>query len=70
MRERWTWTCHDSSGEAIEDNSGGGEFPSQAEAEAYLAENWQELAHSGVSAVTLQRDGVVEYGPMSLEPPA
>ncbi len=70
MSERWTWTCHDSSGEPLPDNPGGGEFPSQADAEAYLGENWQELAHSGVASVTLLRDGTVEYGPMSLEPPA
>lgn len=44
------------------------DFPSQADAEAWFAESWEELAQAGVSAVTLMRDGTVVYGPMSLEP--
>lgn len=43
-------------------------FPSQADAEAWFAESWEQLAEAGVSAVTLTRDGEVVYGPMSLEP--
>jgi hypothetical protein len=42
-------------------------FPSQAEAEAYLGESWQDLAEAGVGAVTLRHGGEIVYGPMSLE---
>lgn len=45
------------------------EFPTQADAEAWLTETWPELADAGISAVTLREDGEVVYGPMSLEPP-
>lgn len=69
MSERWTWTCHDETGEARQDLLDAGEFPSQAEAEAYLSESWEELAHAGVAAVTLMSEGAAVYGPMSLEPP-
>lgn len=44
------------------------DFPTQADAEAWFAESWEQLAAAGVSAVTLMRDGGVVYGPMSLEP--
>ena len=45
-------------------------FPPPADAEAWLAESWESLAASGVAAVTLRRDGVDVYGPMSLAPPS
>ena len=56
----WTW------------NYTGGEqdasaaFPTQAEAEAWLSESWQELADQGVTAVTLRRGEFDVYGPMPL----
>lgn len=43
-------------------------FFTQADAEAWLAQEWETLADAGVAAVTLRRDGVVVYGPMSLDP--
>ncbi|MEI2775267.1 MAG: hypothetical protein V9G19_04705 [Tetrasphaera sp.] len=45
-------------------------FPTQADAEAWLGESWEELADAGVSAVTLLDHDTVVYGPMSLEPQA
>jgi hypothetical protein len=43
------------------------EFPTQAEAEAWLGESWQELYDDGARSVTLNEDGREVY-PMSLEP--
>ena len=59
----WRWAYD---GGAAADGSS--EFPSQADAEAWLGESWRELLDSGVSAVTLMEDAREVYGPMSLEP--
>jgi hypothetical protein len=55
----WRWT-YDGGGESAE-------FPSQAEAEAWLGEAWRELLDGGVPAVTLVEDGRTVYGPMPLD---
>ena len=57
----WKWTYDPDGGESAE-------FPSQADAEAWLGESWRELQEEGVSAVTLTEDGREVYGPMSLDP--
>lgn len=57
----WRWT-YDPTGDAS------GEFPSQADAEAWLGETWRDLLDQGVTAVTLLEDERTVYGPMSLEP--
>lgn len=44
------------------------DFPTQADAEAWFGEAWQELADAGVTAVTLLREEQVVYGPMPLDP--
>lgn len=41
-------------------------FGSQADAEAWLAASWEELADAGVRTVTLTEGDRVVYGPMSL----
>ena len=56
----WTWT-YDTGGAS-------GEFPGQADAEAWLGESWQGLYDDGVRAVTLLDGDREVYGPMSLEP--
>lgn len=67
MTDEWTWTYLDADGTAMT-----GEvlvttgFPSQSDAESWLAEQWRELAEAGVDAVTLGHQGTVVYGPMSL----
>jgi hypothetical protein len=67
MTDEWTWTYFDA--DAIEMT---GEFlvstgfPSQSEAENWLGEQWRHLAEAGVEAVTLEHEGTVVYGPMSL----
>ena len=64
----WTWRYADADGsELAGDDLTTAEFPSQAEAETWFGESWQDLADAGVDAVTLWRDGVVVYGPMSLQ---
>jgi hypothetical protein len=67
MSDAWTWTYADAEGRQL---SGGPmvatAFPSQSDAENWFGENWHELADAGVDAVTLHREGVVIYGPMSL----
>jgi hypothetical protein len=67
MTVGWTWTYLDAdatamTGEALVATG----FPSQSEAESWLGEQWRELAEAGVEAVTLEHDGGVVYGPMSL----
>lgn len=57
----WSWNYR---GEETTVTTGG--FPSQAEAEAWLGESWQELYDSGTRSVTLA-DGDREVYTMSLE---
>lgn len=71
--EAYRWMYLGADGEPIEqdnerDHLVTSAFPTQADAEAWFAETWEQLAEEGVSAVTLMRDGAVVYGPMSLEP--
>lgn len=44
-----------------------GDFPTQADAESWVGEEWRDLHDQGVVAVTLHEDGRVAYGPMSLD---
>jgi hypothetical protein len=45
-------------------------FSSQADAESWIGEEWEQLLKAGVDAVTLLEDDREVYGPMSLHPPA
>jgi hypothetical protein len=69
MSEAWTWAYEDADGQPM---TGGllstADFPSQSDAENWFGEIWRDLAAAGVAGVTLSRDGVPVYGPMSLEP--
>jgi hypothetical protein len=70
MDTAYSWTCTDAHGEPMTDSALGGRgFPDQAEAEAWLTEEWQTLADAGVVEVTLRYGDEVVYGPMSLAPP-
>jgi hypothetical protein len=70
VSDAYSWLYLDDAGREV----GAGEdlvtsaFPTQADAEAWFAEAWESLAEAGVAAVTLRRDGVDVYGPMSLAP--
>ena len=43
-------------------------FPTQADAETWIGENWRDLLDAGVDQVTLLEGDRVVYGPMSLHP--
>ncbi|MBW8173546.1 hypothetical protein K0651_10870 [Ornithinimicrobium sp. Arc0846-15] len=43
-----------------------GNFPTQADAEAWLASEWETLADEGAPAVSLWHGTDLVYGPMSL----
>ena len=70
MSATWTWryeradgSPHLDSAVAVADG-----FPSQADAETWIGEVWQDLLGAGVDAVTLLEGERVVYGPMSLHP--
>lgn len=44
------------------------DFPTQADAETWVGEVWQDLLAEGVEAVTLFEEERQVYGPMSLRP--
>ena len=67
MSESWTWRLLAASGDSAEPGASQ-PFPTQADAEAWIGEEWRTLLDSGVESVTLLRDGVDVYGPMGLRP--
>lgn len=70
MSHVYTWTYGDAEGQPYHDiGLTGSAFPDQAEAEAWLSEEWQTLADAGVASVTLMDGYHIVYGPMSLSPP-
>lgn len=67
----WTWTYESADGSPVVP-AGAPEqeqFPSQADAESWVGENWRELLAAGVAQVTLLEDERVVYGPMGLSAP-
>ncbi len=68
MAWRWRYEKTDSSPVTHEDEAPS--FSSQADAESWIGEEWEDLLKSGVDAVTLLEDDREVYGPMSLHPPA
>jgi hypothetical protein len=66
----WTWRYTDTEGATLESSDlPATSFPTQADAESWIGETWQELLAGGVDAVFLLDDDSVAYGPMSLRPP-
>ncbi len=65
---RWWWRLETFAGAHLEVDSeyAGFGFPSQADAETWIGEFWNELAVRGVEAVTLLEGEREVYGPMSL----
>ena len=43
------------------------DFPTQADAEAWFAGHWEQVAEAGVRTVTLFHQEVPVYGPMPLD---
>jgi hypothetical protein len=64
----WTWTYSSDSDANLSPASGTREdFPSQADAESWIGENFRALLNEGVDKVTLLEDGAIAYT-MSLHP--
>lgn len=63
MSERWRWRYTTADRQTDETS---GDFPTQADAEAWFAESWEDLADAGVVQVSLLREAEVVYGPMPL----
>lgn len=69
MSDGFTWTYLGADGEELTDlGLASTTFPTQADAEAWLGQEWATLADAGVSSVTLRRGEDEVYGPMSLSP--
>ena len=69
MSENYTWSYENSDGTPMGELAMASvSFPTQAEAESWLGEEWPTLADAGVQAVTLRHGEEVVYGPMSLSP--
>ena len=67
MTGQWTWTYLDADAKVVTGRAlVATGFPSQSDAEGWLGDQWRVLAAAGVDAVTLEHDGAVVYGPMSL----
>jgi hypothetical protein len=66
----WTWVYLGEQGalKPADVTDGAATFSSQADAEAWVGEQWRTLLTQEVESVTLRRDGVDVYGPMSLRP--
>ena len=57
MTAAWTWTFQDAEGRPVEDTDlDPGAFPSQADAESWVGEEWRGLADAGIESVTLHED--------------
>lgn len=69
MSDVFTWRYGDETGATIPDlGLTGVAFPSQADAEGWLSDEWHTLADAGVKSVTLLNGDHEVYGPMSLSP--
>lgn len=68
MSDRYSWSYSRGDGDVPDLGLAAVEFPTQAEAEAWLSEEWTALADAGVEQVTLLIGSEVVYGPMSLSP--
>ncbi|MEO7981728.1 MAG: hypothetical protein ABI807_12665 [Sporichthyaceae bacterium] len=61
----WSWRLETSEGVVV-DGVATESFPSQADAESWIGEAWQDLAAQGVDRVVLLEGDREVYGPMSL----
>lgn len=64
MSDDFSWQLHEASGTVRPGETS--TFPTQAEAEAWLGEEWADLLADGIESVTLLRGTEPVYGPMSL----
>jgi hypothetical protein len=68
----WTWRYERTDGSvvALTPPDAPESFPSQADAESWIGEEWRVLLEAGVDAVILLEGDRVVYGPMSLHAPS
>ncbi len=65
----WTWRLEALDGTTLTgDALPAPSFPSQADAETWVGESWQDLLSAGVEQVVLLEGDREVYGPMSLRP--
>lgn len=64
--DEWWWRLEAADGTPLRPEAQSQRFPSQADAESWVGEVWQDLQESGVDAVTLFEGDRKVYGPMSL----
>jgi hypothetical protein len=67
----WTWIYQNEDGSpstSLPAEAVFTSFPTQADAEAYIGQTWEELLNGGIEAVTLYEGDREVYGPMSLKP--
>jgi hypothetical protein len=63
----WSWRYEDSNGNLVAKPAlPRHEFPTQADAESWLGENWRDLLDGGVDQVSLLEGESLVYGPMGL----
>ena len=63
----WSWRGERADGSVV-DGAVPDRFPSQADAETWIGEEWSDLLARGIDAVSLLEGDRVVYGPMSLHP--
>lgn len=60
------WICHALDGTDVNIAEARTEFPTQADAEAWMGESWSTLVASGADSVSLLEGDRLVYGPMGL----
>ena len=60
------WICHALDGTDVNIAEARTEFPTQADAEAWMGESWSTLVTSGADSVSLLEGDRLVYGPMGL----
>lgn len=67
----WTWRYESADGSPVQPEglAPPQQFPSQADAESFVGEQWRELLAAGVHQVTLLEGERTVYGPMGLSTP-
>jgi len=62
----FTWICHGPDGTDLHVAEAHTEFPTQADAEAWMGESWSALLAAGADSVSLLEGDRLVYGPMGL----